>query len=146
MRLPNGITGFYDSNHTKPSQMDSKQFKQLCFTVMLTEGGKVIELKEPENPRNFFEAEIQIFNSKLHILLNEHHPYIAFASSVNFKDIVYIDEPQLSNEFSKYYKVLSVEELNSPISKKSDFSNAEIKQLDYWKPKKVGDMIFNFWD
>jgi len=146
MRLPNGITGFHDSNHTKPSQMDFKQFKQLCFTVMLIEGGKVIEFNEPEYPRNFFETEIEIFNSKLHILLNEHHPYMAFASSVDFTDIIYLDEPRLSNEFSKYYKVLSVEELNSPISKESDFSNSEIKQLDYWKPKKVGDMIFNFWD
>ena len=25
-------------------------------------------------------------------------------------------------------------------------NRAEIKQIAYWKPKRMGDIVFNFWD
>ena len=47
------------------------------------------------------------------------------------------------------YTILNVEELNIKYCDKeveNHLNNAEIKQVLYWKPTTVGEVIFNFWD
>lgn len=156
MKLPNGITGFYE-NHNEPPMIDGKQFKQICFNLIKSYGGTILEFKEPREKTNFFDVEVNVFNKYFHILLNAHYPLLAFASFVNFGEINFCDEPQLNKEFSPYYSVLGTMELNEPISIKSESKNssiqnenelnsAELKQLAYWKPERIGDVIFNYWD
>jgi hypothetical protein len=157
IKLPNGVTGFYDSKHNQPPKIDGKQFKQLCFTVITGNGGKIMTFKEPQITANFFDAEVKVSNKHMHILLNAHYPFLAFASFVNFGNIEFIDAPQLYRDFSPYYKVLSVYEINKPLVIKevngtivlendNELNSAELKQLAYWKPKRIGDVVFNFWD
>jgi hypothetical protein len=156
MKLPNGITGFYEK-HNEPPMVDDKQFKQLCFNLIKNNGGRILEFNEPKENTNFFDVEVCIFNKHFHILLNAHYPIIAFASIVTFGEIDYLDEPQLNIEFSPFYTVLRKEELNESIiinteSKKytlqidNEMNSAELKQIAYWKPERIGDVIFNHWD
>jgi hypothetical protein len=53
--------------------------------------------------------------------------------------------------------VLSAKELNEPllfreikgtlsIENDNDLNHFELKQIRYWKPERVGDVVFNFWD
>jgi hypothetical protein len=157
MNLPNGITGFYNLKKNQPPKVDGKQFKQLCFAIITRNGGKVLEFKEPQYPMNFYDVEVKIFNKDYHILLNEYYPYLVFASSVNCGKIIYVDEPQLSRDFIPYYKVLSVSVLNKPLNIKetngmivlennNKLNSAELDQISYWKPKTIGDIVYNFWD
>ena len=157
MNLPNGITGFFNSKNGQSPKVDGKQFKQVCFTISTRSRGKVLEFKEPQYPTNFYNVEVKIINKHLYILLNEHYPYLAFASVVEFGNIKFIDEPDLIKQFSSFYKVLGTKELNEPLSlrfgsKKSilqnanELNSAELEQIAYWKPEKVGEVIFNYWD
>jgi hypothetical protein len=157
MKLPNGITGFYNSKNNQPLKVDGKQFKQVCFTITTQSGGKVLEFKEPQYPINFYDVEVKVFDNHFHILLNEHYPYLAFASVVEFGKINFIDVPELLKQFSSFYKVLDVKELNEPLvlklgSKKgilqndNDLNSAELEQVAYWKPERIGEVIFNYWD
>lgn len=150
MKLLNGISGFYDSEADTPPQVDGKQFKQLCFDFIYRNGGKVIDFSTPQYPVNFYNAEIKIFDSRLYILLNEHYPYLAFASAVKPRNIEFIDEPVLFEHFCYTYKVISTVELNEPISKISiennELNSAELKQIAFWKPETVGQILFNYWD
>ncbi|GAM12185.1 hypothetical protein SAMD00020551_0315 [Mesobacillus selenatarsenatis SF-1] len=52
---------------------------------------------------------------------------------------------------------MSVKELNEPLvlkpgSKKgilqndNDLNSAELEQVAYWQPKRIGEVIFNYWD
>ncbi|QIZ09381.1 hypothetical protein HFZ78_24075 [Priestia megaterium] len=156
MKLPNGITGFYEKQNGPP-KIDGKLFKQLCFNTIKNTGGKVLDFKEPQGGTNFFDVEVNIFNTYFHILLNAYYPFLAFASVVNFGEIKFIDEPQLHKEFSPFYSVLDTKELNGKViiklgSKKciiqneNDLNSAELEQLAYWKPERIGDVIFNHWD
>ncbi|WP_419955223.1 hypothetical protein ACN6MT_06640 [Neobacillus niacini] len=156
MKLPVGITGFYDSKNKQPPKVDGKQFKQVCVTLVNRSGGKVLKFKEPQYPMNFYDIEVKAFHKHFHILLNEHYPYLAFASVVEYGKINFIDVPELK-QFSSLYKVLSVEELNEPLvlnhdSKEgilqieNDLNRAELEQVAYWKPNRIGDVIFNYWD
>ncbi|AZV41532.1 hypothetical protein BAOM_0921 [Peribacillus asahii] len=157
MKLPNGVTGFYNAEHNKPATIDEKQFKQICFSLISRNGGKVLDFKEPQVATNFFDVEAKVFNKHLHILLNVHYPYMAFAFDVEFGKITFIDEPELFKQFSPFYNVLDTKELNAPVilrlgSKKSilqnnnELNSAELELIAFWKPERIGEIIFNCWD
>ncbi|MBY0097999.1 hypothetical protein [Mesobacillus maritimus] len=150
MILPNGVTGFYDSESKKPPQVNGKLFKQLCFEFASWNGGKVIDFNEPKYPRNFYFAKFEIHNNQFFVLLNEHYPYLAYASVVEFGNITFIDKPVSHENFSDFYKVLGKVDLEAPINQNlvvnSELNRAELEQLAYWKPETVGQIIFNYWD
>jgi hypothetical protein len=157
MKLPNSITGFYDNDGNQPPKVDKKKFKQLCFTIIAEHGGNIIAFHEPQYPMNFYNVHVKAFNLHFHILLNEYHPYLAFASNVEDGDICYMNLPELKKEFSSYYHVLSCEELNEPIHFKlgsqmgillndNELNKAELEQIVFHRPEKLGDIIFNYWD
>ncbi|MED4697186.1 hypothetical protein [Peribacillus frigoritolerans] len=157
MEFPKGVTGFYNEKHNMPPTIDRKQFKQQCFSIIKRNNGKVLEFIEPQFPTNFLNVEVKVFNKHLHILLNEHYPFLAFASFVDFENIKFIDEPELLKQFSPFYRVLSMEELNKPLYIKdstgkiilvndNELNSTELEQIAYWKPKSYGEVIFNFWD
>jgi len=54
-----------------------------------------------------------------------------------------------SRSVSNYYRVLNTDELNIPLSIESisnTLDKVEIEQIDYWRPKTIGEVIFNYWD
>ena len=104
---------------------------------------------------NFLNVEVEIFNRHLHILLNVHYPYIAFAFEVEYGKISFMDEPELSKQFSPFYDVLDTQELNIPVilsSKNSiiqndnELNNYELEQIAYWEPERIWDIVFNDWN
>jgi hypothetical protein len=146
MKLENGITGFYERTNEQPFKEEGKHFKQICFSLINSNRGSVIKFEEP-NGTNLFNVEVLISDKNTHILLNAHYPYIAFASDVQFENIAFIDDVELSNFFKPYYNILNTHQLNKTMaSVEMDLNSAELKQIDYWKPTRIGDIIFNYWD
>ncbi|MDQ0216667.1 hypothetical protein J2S13_003141 [Oikeobacillus pervagus] len=156
MILREGITGFHDAKSEQIPIVDQKQFKQLCFSVLFRIEGTVVEIKDQCCHGNFIDVEVSLQGTKLHILLNKYYPIVAFASYVDFDNITFIDEPKLSEEFCSSYQVLSCRDLNKPVSLKlgaktcllneNELNQAELKQVAYWKPRTIGEIVFNQWD
>ncbi|MCD2254844.1 hypothetical protein [Listeria marthii] len=150
MKLPNGVTGFYNSEANKPPNIEEKQFKQLCFDIVSCNGGKVLGFNTPQSPANFYYAQVEVSGNSLYILLNAHYPYLTFASAIELGDINFIENPFLYEQFAPFYQIIGAVELNSSFNqsrvKKSDLNSAELEQLAYWKPETVGQIIFNYWD
>lgn len=71
--------------------------------------------------------KVEVFNKQLHILLNEHYPFLAFASFIGFETINFIDEPEVSKEFSLFYRVLGMRELNEPLYTKEGIEKIVVK-------------------
>lgn len=58
----------------------------------------------------------------------------------------FVNVPELNSYFSDY-SILSTETLALSIDRtKSELSSAGLKQIKYWKPDNIGDIIFNEWD
>ena len=157
MNLPNGVTGFYSSIVNKPNEIDEKQFKNICFNLVRKNQGRILDIDESNLATNFLKVKMNIFNREMYVLLNAYYPFLAFASTVEFQHLNFIDDPVLSKDFMPFYKVLSKEELNEPLDirkskgkvsleNKNKLSSSELEQILFWKPKKVGEVIFNFWD
>ncbi len=150
MELSSGITGFFNSKINKPPQVDEKQFKQLCFAFVLDNKGRIIKFHSSQNVTNFYYAQVEIRGIGFYILLNKHYPYLAFASVIELENIQFIDIPVSSNPFAPFYKVLDTYNLNLSIEPflqgENTLNSAELKQISYWKPKTMGQVIFNYWD
>ncbi|MCR8929761.1 hypothetical protein NLI92_005272 [Priestia megaterium] len=157
MNLPNGITGFYSSTDNKSNEIDEKHFKNICFNLVGKKQGRILKIDEPNLATNFLKVKVDISNQELYVLLNAYYPFLALASTVEFQHINFIDDPALSKDFMPFYKVLSKEELSEPLNirkskgklsleNKNKLNSSELEQIFYWKPKTVGEVIFNFWD
>ncbi|MGG2027450.1 hypothetical protein AB1282_17270 [Gottfriedia sp. S16(2024)] len=147
MKLLNGITGFYEKQNVPP-KTDGKQFEKLCFSIINQYKGTILNFQEPQVATNFFAMEVNVSNKHSYILLNAHYPFSAFASAVNFGEINFIDVPQIKEELSPYYKVLCTKELNEPLlfNSSNELNRAELNQIAYWKPERIGEVLFNHWD
>lgn len=149
MKFPYGITGFHFATEPSPPEVNVNQFKQICYGVALRNKGRVIDIQKPRDA-NYYCAEMQLFDKTFFILLNCHYPYVAFASTVEYGDISFIEPPTLEKEFSSIYYVLKSKELNAPFDESlvenSELNEAELDQISYWKPETIGEIIFNQWD
>lgn len=155
MLLPYGITGFYNSN--PPPCTNRSEFKKTCIALCQETNGRLTSFKHPDINMNFYDAIIDHNNTSIHILLNAHYSYIAFAYSVNYFNIEFIDNPynHLGDIFN-HYRIISLAELSDSISYKNhknyqllnrnQLNEAELNQIKRWKPYTLGEIIFNFWD
>ncbi|QKS71220.1 hypothetical protein FLK61_31405 [Paenalkalicoccus suaedae] len=152
MKLLNGVTGFYDYTLYEPPQVNYNQFKQLCYSYTFTNQNKarVIDSNVDAGLTNFYLAHLEHEGVPIYILLNMHHPYLAFASRVDVEHIHFVNHTAMYEFFCAYYHVLPTSELNRPVNKKllsdSKLNKAEMEQITYWQPKTVGEIIFNYWD
>lgn len=147
MLLRDGITGFSNKKAILPS-MSRNEFKRICFEVAITLKFKIENFDFKLDGKNFYYAEIKFNNNTMYILLNAYHPFVAFASEMTIYNNKYIEDEGLKMEFGKVYEILAVSELESPISnkEKGHLNNEELKQLKYYTPNNLSEIIFNYWD
>jgi len=151
--LPRGVTGFWDRK-AGPPRTDVPAFHGHCYEAVRWVRGKVVSFTEPypSVKDNYAVAVHDIAAGAVAVLLNAHHPILAFAdpkgatsSYFEFRDV-----PELADFFRGLgvYTLASAAELNErPTSAHlRDLSPAELKQVKYWEPRRVGEVVFNFWD
>jgi hypothetical protein len=153
--LLEGITGFPLNNDLAESV--STEFKQVCYSISRQTHGKLLSFEKPHESQNFYKAELEWKDEKLFILLNGSYPIVAFASNVEPFNITFIDHP-IVNEvetFTNIYTIAVASELEEPVYiderakslvNENKLNKQELSQLFYWKPKTVGEIVFNFWD
>ncbi len=135
------------------------QFKRLCYTIANYSNGKLLALEEPHVSQSFYKAELgwEDKSTSIFILLNSSYPFVAFASSVQYFDIKYADDSPFNNvnAFGTRFRVLTTEVLNQPLIvderthtllNENSLNKIELNHIFHWKPKTVGEVIFNFWD
>lgn len=159
MLLLDGVTGSYkvEGDDRKPA-VDAYEFKKLCYTIANHVGGKVVSVSDHPQGTNFYQAEFQLNGEQIYILLNGSYPFFAFASKVEYMNIEFINHQALSNEiqaFSKDYRVLKTSELdeqiqphgrNHTLRNENTLNQNDLRDIFYWKPKTVGEVIYNYWD
>lgn len=154
MLLLDGVSGFLTDDLP---EVDSLQFKRICFTLANYSQGKLLYLEEPHITQNFYKAELCLEKESIFILLNGSYPFMAFASSVQYFDIEFVDHSlssvveALSNGFrvlsaNALHQRLLLDERTHNVLNENCLNKAEISQIFHWKPQTVGEVIFNFWD
>jgi hypothetical protein len=152
MKLPQGITGFRKHDDPPLPTTDFPRFKSDCYTIAMSLNGRIDSFTPPQGVANFGYAVITLQNRTIAVLLNAHHPIIAFAQPFAEVDhqIQFLDAPDLAENFRAIgaYIVTDCITLASELTSEasSTLSAAELGEVKYWRPRCIGELVFNYWD
>jgi hypothetical protein len=149
--LPKGVTGFDAPNDGVPV----KRFTTACHTAARQARGQVQQVRaayEQVTP-NVHEALVTLRNASetVRVLCNAHHPIVAFTSPATREGDVrlrFVDCPELAAVLSSEFNILTSQEAGAGVSSDvvAQLGEAELEQMRYWSPRRIGDVIFNYWD
>jgi len=156
MILRQGITGFWHAKGPSLPGCDVSTFRTHCFAAARRAGGKIRrnDRRSDAVAANFTFEVIELSGGPVAVLLNLHFPVIGFAvapaGGSHGGPIEFVDHDLLAESLSAAdkYEVLSRAALECALSQQEVqlLSSVEIEQVQYWKPVRVGDVVFNFWD
>ena len=156
LQLPRGITGFWSQQSAAPPRVKSAAFRARCATAAVALHGKLLE-----NPadleqfgRNFYVQAMTYKGRTISILCNVHAPWLALIdglvdASRNTGEQAFVDDQLLSNPLANgEWRVLDAATLRTPLNHidLTALDPAELTQVAYWKPRTVGEIVFNHWD
>lgn len=145
--LPKGITGLGQRDNASIPIQDQRLFRQLCYSIARENHGTVLMISCDITGKNFYSAQIKRYHTTFYILQNIYYPYIAFAASIDFGRIAFIDIPHDLNIPVANIHLLTPSELDQDFHNLvSNLSESEMEQIRYWNPQTVKEIIFNFWD
>jgi len=145
--LQTGITGF-DST----TQVPAAQLKRAVYAAAQAAGAKVGEVRPAAGVTpNFHQVDVDFGSRTLVVLCNRHVPVVAFADQVDGMEIErFLGAPVdfAATMVASGFDVGDVAELNRRVTSGDlkMLSPTEQDQAKYWKPERVGDIIFNWWD
>jgi hypothetical protein len=146
--LTEGITGF-DTD----ASIDWHALKASAHSISRCCGYRVIhESRADKQTPNFhtFKLSKDVSGQSIFVACNAHHPVISFFKEQPQPDrLLPCDESELSKYFGNAgYQAISASELMRPVTSNdlSCLSASERKQASYWKPARIVDVVFNWWD
>lgn len=142
-----GVTGF-----DATCCVDPRAFKAVCYEVARKLGGSVSTFVFPSWGPNFDVAVLAWRSERVSVLCNSTYPLIAFAEPIGEGDmeLCFCSQPEPADGFSKSgeFTCITLGELNTPVSELdlSELSDGEMKELRSWRPRNLGELVYNWWD
>ncbi len=153
MFLPRGVTGIESRKEGSPSVTDYHAFRGHCYAASSEGGWAVREVLAPRQSMacNYALAVLASGDATLAVALNGVFPLLAFATPPSGGQITldFADCPALRAAFEQFgYTVLPAAELDRPLTREmwQGLAEHEQKQVRYFRPGRVGDVIYNYWD
>lgn len=152
--LKKGITGFGDPV-PPPLLTDLRLFRAHCYEAARCCQARVVETSERKTHfvwGNYAISTFVVTRQTIDLLINLHHPVIAFAEAgpIPLDQIRFRDCLELAWAFREFgnYQLGPAIYWESKVTAESlcDLSDAELSQVAYWKPQRLGDIVFNLWD
>lgn len=126
--------------------MELAVFKRTVHEAARLAGGRVADIIEPQVTPNFLAARIEIGPAPGYVLCS-HADHWAFAEAIEpaLAPLRFIDCPAISDALQSLFglKPFSRAELQAPFSARPGLSESDLR---YWKPRTLGDALFNWWD
>lgn len=146
MQLPAGATGFFEAG-TFREPIRRKEFLQLIHRLALEGCGIVGEADTDLCGKNFYAANIVWKWGKETLLMNVYTGHLACSGDWKAQPLQFTDPSATLATLLPADKLLSPALLGQSLDGALDeLTPAEQKQLHYWKPGTVGEILFNFWD
>ncbi|WP_119389919.1 hypothetical protein [Taklimakanibacter lacteus] len=143
--LPSGVTGF---SGQKPHDL-FKGLKALSHEVARSVHGAITgSAADDLVGRNFHSFRLEGRGLRVVILLNAFHPLVGFAETEAHEPIFADIPDSFHGQNRGAFTFLGKEILTSPPDHASvrELASTEMEQMGYWRPRRLGDIIFNHWD
>jgi len=149
--LPKGVTGFDAPDDGVPVE----GFTASCHTAARQVTGRVHQVKgayEQVIP-NFHEAFMTLRDrpEMIRVLCNAHYPIAAFATPPAYEGdarLEFVDCPELAEALRGEFSIITRRDACAGVTDAliAQLGDDELEQLRYWRPQRIGDLIFNYWD
>ena len=149
--LPKGVTGF----DAPEDGVSVKRFTVACHAAVRQIGGRVLQVRpayEQVTP-NFHEALMTLRGrpETVRVLCNAHYPIVAFtipAAGEGDVCLKFMDCPELADLLRAEFAILTRQEACAGVADDlvGQLSDDELRQVRYWRPQRIGDVVFNYWD
>ncbi|OWK45481.1 hypothetical protein [Fimbriiglobus ruber] len=153
MLLSRGVTGIESRKDGSPSLSDYQAFRGHCYITAREAGWSVREVLAPRQAIacNYALAVFASRESAITAVLNGVFPLLAFADppTEGQLDLDFVDCAALGSAFEQLgYTVLPAAELSRLLKREmwQGLAPHEQKQVRYFRPRRVGDVIYNYWD
>ena len=150
-KIRSGLTGF-----TSQTPFAVAQFARACHELSRDLWGEVVSVAEPRETPSFYQARFQSRSEDLSLVCHSTYPWFAFAEPIDEVPggvscaLVFMDPPPDCRSLfeDSELRCLTKAELATPMARcdLSALLEEEIKQVEYWKPKTLGELVFNWWD
>ena len=157
MKIKSGMSGYipYKGFHVE----DIKDFTKACYEIAELNQlsvQQVIPNEDIDLYSTYNYAVLTDRENKIGIVGHIHFPLLTFVKPINKIDFGW-DYPEfvepndkilISTKNLSKYSLIQPFELNENLSEDnfSELNKSEIKAIKYFKPKKVGHVLFNCWD
>ena len=150
MILPEGITGFFEgSRGVAPPVIDPKSFARACHAAAREESGSVERFELAGIARNYHWAVLRRRDA-IAVLCNADFPWVAFAEASEGLPLRFVEATALSSRIKGAMPCESVSlsslKAHPDARLLVNLRPVERGQIRYWRPQRLGDIIFNFWD
>jgi hypothetical protein len=126
------------------------EFRALCFEAARRTGGQVVRWSVPEVTPNFHEVHLQHVDHRgTVVVLWTPEGDVALTASVEpLPPIEFVDDAALMAvlaELSSDIRVWAKAQLDRPF-RAVEWPGLDAHDVRYWRPQRVGDVLFNWWD
>jgi hypothetical protein len=126
--------------------MDFKNFSKTCHSLALEINGKILSLTKSGITPNFHSCNLLINFDNIYILCSNNNDW-AFTKNfaLNNQTINFCDQNNISQYLKSMHNIIPLTqiELNGPFKLRDYLDENDIK---HWKPKTLGEGLFNWWD
>ncbi|MGW2146084.1 hypothetical protein ACWCOT_17390 [Nonomuraea bangladeshensis] len=149
-RLERGVTGFRHVSEPPVPETEPRRCRRAWSAAARRARGQVGDFAEREYPQSFHSATINDRDGAHLALFQAQVPLVAFVSDRRWAySDEFLDPPAWAVALSPFgFTVLGTSLLMSPLTKvdTTALSAAEWREIEYWKPKTLGELLFNAWD
>lgn len=154
MILRPGITSFFESRECGSlPEYSIADFRRLVHTVAASRNWTVSSIADAGITPNFHFAKLESPHRSIFILGHSNYPIVAFAKQVSDADqrLEFVDESEIASEISRLFPnvaIANAADFNRSITEDdlAQLASTDRKQIEYWKPRTIGQLAFNWWD
>lgn len=131
--------------------IDATMFRAYGHHAARIVGGKFIEDPDPDGYKNHAIGLVKVLDTTTRVLLHNEIPLLAFAAhhrdDEGYGGYDFVDDPNLARAFGEEFVIAPKLVLERPTDLLAiERAWGKDRDLDYWVPKRIGDIFFNFWD
>ncbi|XVQ81766.1 hypothetical protein ACQP2K_23155 [Microbispora siamensis] len=149
-RLPRGVTGFADARAERPTAMDWRAFVSLCHEAARLTRRRIVDITPRDVTPNFHMAVLAGGPLDVAVLGHGDLPIVALARVPVTIPVTFADDDGLAESLRHRpsVRLLTRRELDTPLRSYdvSDLDKAELRQIAYWQPETLGELLFHHWD
>ncbi len=126
--------------------MNAEEFKKVIYALGNDIGASVETFYFPGVTPNFQVCKLMINSNAIFVLCSENGDWCVSKSfDESLCELEFTDNELITKSLNVQFGIilLSKQELNQEFSSRSYLSDCDVK---YWKPRSLGDGLFNWWN